>query len=216
MIIAPTEVLLLLLIGILILTTVVYALIVPLIISFSAERDEKNLLFTSTFSWGLTSICLSQELDRRVISFLIFNHFIYRKIERTPFRRPRKPLSSKLWETQRIKITLFNLFKILPYFNIFLGKLIKAVRIRSIACDAKIGFPSASTTGIVFGYFLAIKSILTPFRQISLKVIPFFDRTIFEGRFSLQIEIRHPIIVTAHLIQFLLSKPVRNVFWVRA
>jgi hypothetical protein len=117
-------------------------------------------------SWGLISVFLSQELNQRCVLILIRSHTVYQKILDTPIRKGEVPITSKSFARLRIKTIIIGLKKILPNFKSLLNNVMRAMRVHSITCDVEIGFPSASTTGIVCGYYWAIKSILTPFRQI--------------------------------------------------
>lgn len=213
---ALLDVLVLILLGFLILVVVTCTLLIPLVVTISAEKNEKRVFFASKVSWGLISIFLSQELNQRVVSFLIRNHTIYQKILRTPVLQSRAVFSSKSFTGFKIKTVIIGLKRILPNLKTLLGYLSKAISIHSIMCDIKIGFPSASTTGVLYGYYWAIRSFLTPFRQISLNMAPVFDHTVFDGQISVQLEVRHPFVVISQLVRFLISKPVREIWLMEA
>jgi hypothetical protein len=91
-----------------------------------------------------------------------------------------------------------------------LACLSRHLKFKSICCDAVIGFPSAPTTGTVYGYYHATRGVLTPLSCISLHMTPDFDRTIFEGQLSLALEVRYPLVLAARLLRIALRRPVRD------
>ena len=66
----------------------------------------------------------------------------------------------------------------------FLGRLLRVVRFRRVACRVVFGAPNPATTGKVYGYSLALQSVLG--ERADLHVEPDFVRTRLEGRLRLE------------------------------
>ena len=66
----------------------------------------------------------------------------------------------------------------------FLGRLLRVVRFRRIACRLVFGAPDPATTGKVYGYFLALQNVLG--ERADLHLEPDFVRTRLEGRLRLE------------------------------
>ncbi len=69
----------------------------------------------------------------------------------------------------------------------FLGRLLRAVRFRRVACRVVFGDPDPATTGKVYGYSLAIRNVLG--EKADLEVTPDFERVRLEGRLRLEIAV---------------------------
>lgn len=88
--------------------------------------------------------------------------------------------------------------------------MIKHLKVKEVTADATVGFPSAPTTGTIFGCFHAVKGMLAPISCLSLNLTPDFDRTILDGRFSCSIEVRYPLVLAFRLFQIGMRRPVRQ------
>jgi hypothetical protein len=98
----------------------------------------------------------------------------------------------------------------MPYFINFFKTIFKSFSIRKIQCDAKLGLFDSAYTGILFGYLVALKSVLQPIERIKIRLIPVFNGLTLEGYFNIILRISYPIRIIAATIGLFFKKPVRE------
>ncbi|HUU74514.1 MAG TPA: DUF2953 domain-containing protein [Methanoregulaceae archaeon] len=87
---------------------------------------------------------------------------------------------------------------------------IRAVSFRSLDLDFRLGLSSPAITGQVFGYFSALRAILSPERRVSLAMTPEFGREVLEGRGNLSLRVNYPIRILAAIIRVMIGKNTRR------
>jgi hypothetical protein len=181
-------------------------LFTSLVISTTFDKKGPLLSVCGIVSWGIIVIHFCWQRGEGLLNFRIRNRLLWsRSLTRerfasvpAPHRRSSermaiawKPLLNEMWRA--------------------VGYLPTHLRVRSISADVVVGFPSAPTTGMAYGYFHAIKGILTPVTCISLHMTPDFDQTICDGRLSCDLEIRYPLILAFRLMSIGIRRPMRDV-----
>lgn len=144
-------------------------------------------------------------LSVRVQNRVLWNRPIIRELsDRIPHPTSEPPKESwRLWRPS------------LPDVLHFTGYLWRHIRVRSFSCDAVVGFPSASTTGMVYGYFQGVKGVLMPIPSLNLNMVPDFDRTVCNGRVLLELEVRYPLLLAFYLLRMIIRRPARDILFSR-
>jgi hypothetical protein len=99
---------------------------------------------------------------------------------------------------------------LLQDFLTLLGKIIHEFTIRSFELNIRLGFSSSALTGIIFGYFSALKAVLSPVERLQIAMNPIFGEEVLEGRVFLLLRVRYPIRVLVAIFRFLLGRNMRR------
>lgn len=99
---------------------------------------------------------------------------------------------------------------LLQDFLALLGEIISAFSLRSFELNIRLGFSGSALTGIIFGYFSALKAILSPVERLRITMTPVFGQEILEGRVHLLLRIRYPIRILVSLFRFLMGRSMRR------
>ena len=91
-----------------------------------------------------------------------------------------------------------------------LGEILHAFSIRTFDLNIRLGFLSSALTGIIFGYFSALKAVLSPVERLRITMTPVFGEEMLEGRIFLLLRIRYPIRVLIAVVRFLVGRHMRR------
>jgi hypothetical protein len=97
-----------------------------------------------------------------------------------------------------------------PYLQPPLLAGIKSIHLEYFICTLRLGFYDPAITGEAYGYFWALKGMLSPIDRICLEMTPAFDREMVEGTTDLCIAIRRPLVVMFAFLKAFTKKPVRD------
>ncbi|MDD1673662.1 MAG: DUF2953 domain-containing protein [Methanomicrobiales archaeon] len=171
----------------------------------SLEKRGTKLTVGGTIYWGIIGISLTWKRGYGLLSIQLDERSLWKQAITRGLPEPTilspGDVHGRNWEQLR---------PLLPVAMRGMGLLRHHLRVRSFFCDMILGFPSASTTGLTYGYFQVAKGVLTPFSRVTLRMTPDFDRTICDGLISLSIEVRNPLILVFQLIRLGLQQPVRG------
>jgi hypothetical protein len=87
---------------------------------------------------------------------------------------------------------------------------IRSIRLEYLTCSLRIGFNDPAMTGEAYGYFWALKGMLSPIDRLCLEMTPAFDREVVEGTTDLCIAIRRPLVIIFACAKAFTKKPVRD------
>jgi hypothetical protein len=171
--------------------------------------------------WGVLGIAFADWGKASETRFLLFGQTIIRSREEKGLKEiheeeePEESRKEEPKEKPRIKsgqIVKFIrlLMEPLPYFINFFKTIFKSFSIRRIQCDAQLGLFDSAYTGILFGYLMALKSVLQPIERIRIRLTPVFNGLTLEGDFNIILRISYPIRIIAAAIGLFFKKPVRE------
>ncbi|MCQ8893498.1 MAG: DUF2953 domain-containing protein [Methanolinea sp.] len=96
-----------------------------------------------------------------------------------------------------------------PGLLLLLQHFLRSLCIRHLRCRAVVGLSDPAGTGILYGYFWALKSLLVQFPSVSLVVTPDFTRERLEGEINAEVLVAHPLDL---LVRGLLASRAGGVF----
>lgn len=73
--------------------------------------------------------------------------------------------------------------------------LIRHLTIQKIEGDAIIGLANPADTGIIYGFFSALRPLIQLDRRVSLSLQPVFDREVFAGHLTADLRIDRPLVI---------------------
>ncbi len=183
-----------LLAGAFLLILLILLLVTPLSLAASLEKKGTVLSATGRLGWGWMGVAITWEQGEGFLSLQAGN----RSILRRPFpggdREPEEKVSSK---ESRTRWNPGVLVSELPWL---LGHLVRHMHLRHVTCDLRLGCRSAPITGMIYGYFQAVRGILTPISCVSLSMTPDFDRPVLDGTAELVLEIRYPLLLGVRVL----------------
>ena len=213
------------LIIILLLLVVVFFLcitFIPVDINFRLEKGESLTRISISIVWGVIGIAFVNWGKASETRFLLFGQTIIRsreekgpeeiqeKEEPEESRKEKEPEEKPRIEGGQIVKFIRHLREPMPYFINFFKTIFKSFSIRKIQCDAKLGLFDSAYTGILFGYLVALKSVLQPLKRIRIRLTPVFNGLTLEGDFNIILRISYPIRIIAAAIGLFFKKPVRE------
>ncbi len=94
--------------------------------------------------------------------------------------------------------------RIVPALVTFARATLRSLSLRRLECRAVVGLSGPAETGMLFGYFMAAKPILSCSRRIKIDIVPDFSRERLEGHLELDATITRPFDLVARIVRLLL------------
>jgi hypothetical protein len=185
-------------------------LLTSLVITTTLHKKGSEITVCGMICWGIFGIQFCWDRGCGILYFRSLDRVLWSK--KLPRHGTIPVLAVIRKPTRRGEIAWRSL---LPGTLQALGYLARHLRIRTVSAEMVLGFPSAPTTGMVYGYVHAVKGILSPLSCISLQMTPDFDRTICNGRFFCSFEVRYPLILGFRLLRIGMRRPFRDVWFPR-
>jgi len=73
--------------------------------------------------------------------------------------------------------------------------LIRHLAIRKIEGNIMLGLRNPADTGIIYGFFSAVRPLIQMDKRVSLSLQPAFDREVFTGRLTADLRIERPLVI---------------------
>ncbi len=184
-----------------------FVLSTSLMVSTDLSKDGSKLTACGTLCWGIFGVQFCWRQGGGIVRIQSLNHNLWSK----PLRPARSPIT-KSPRTDPPVTREIPWRALLPEAMTALRYLYRHLRVERVSADVVLGLPSAPETGTIYGYFQAMRGILTPFPCISLQMTPDFDRSVCDGHLSCTCEVRYPLVLGFRLLQIGLHRPVRDLF----
>ena len=195
---------------------------IPIDINFRFEKGESLTRIGMSIVWGLVGIAFADWSKASETRFLLFGQTIIRSREEKRLeeiheeeepkesRKEKEPEEKSRSERGQIVKFIRHLREPMPYFINFFKTIFKSFSIRKIQCDVQLGLFNSAYTGILFGYLVALKSMLQPIERIRIRLTPVFNGLTLEGNFDIILRISYPIRIIVAAIGLFFKKPVRE------
>ncbi|MCU0632648.1 MAG: DUF2953 domain-containing protein [Methanolinea sp.] len=89
----------------------------------------------------------------------------------------------------------------IPDLISFLRSLIQSLSFRHLHCQAVVGLAGPAETGMLYGYFWALRSMLRHSGRIHLEMVPDFTSERLEGHLEMDVHVRYPFNLIARLVR---------------
>jgi hypothetical protein len=73
--------------------------------------------------------------------------------------------------------------------------MIRHLTVRKIEGDLVLGLRNPADTGIIYGFFSAVRPLIQLDERVSLSLQPAFDREVFTGRLTADLRIERPLVI---------------------
>ena len=87
----------------------------------------------------------------------------------------------------------------IPDLISFAGAAVRSLSFRRLDCRAVVGLSGPAETGMLYGYYWAVKPLLCSNGRTSLEMVPDFTKEHLEGHFELDARIACPFNLVARL-----------------
>lgn len=114
-------------------------------------------------------------------------------------------------ETGSVPALIRSAVPLIPEILSFLRSLSQSFSFDLLECQAVVGLCGPAETGMLYGYFWALKSIFCSSRRFHLEMVPDFTRERLEGHLDLEGSIRYPftLLVRGMVLFFRFRRPFR-------
>lgn len=211
----PVILVLLIILAIALLELLLYS--VPLRIRVRLEHIDE----TGTAHLSLLWLCLGIRAHlfrkRRDVDLLLWERILFSpqfpaKV-RDPARLPGTGPEPRKKEISESLTFLESIIPNIPRILSFFRSAARSIYLEEVNCQATIGLASPAQTGIVYGYYWALRSMFPYSDRFHIVMIPDFYRERLDGHLKVDLMVRHPfalIIRLWHLYARSGSFPVKN------
>lgn len=192
-----------------------YISCVPIDILVHSEKCGEAVFVSGAVQWGFFGIQhMRGDRGQERTELMLLGRPVMRlrlkeqKPERPRSQKPAAPSPSKKAPELPLEIILDctvreRLFAVL-------GAMIRAFSVRSVNARLRLGTADPSTTGIVYGYFMALRGMLWPVERLCIGMDPVFDADVLEWQVRAGFRISCLIRVIVPALRLLWQKPVRT------
>ncbi len=198
------------LLAVLSIVLILYLLITSLIITATLHKEGSAVSACGLICWGIFGIRLCWGKGCGVLQLVSGNRTLWSK---TLHREALLSIPSIPKKPSRGEAIAWR--QLLPELRVIPGYIVRHLRLREVSAEVTLGFPSAPTTGMAYGYFHALKGMMAPLSAVSLQMTPDFDRAICDGQLRCSFEIRFPFLLGYRLLRVGLRRPVRDIWFSR-
>lgn len=162
---------------------------IPIRLNLSFSKDQNSFDFFLDIGWGPLRIRFLRGSTGWQVEGLLR--------DATLISRPVQP---DKYETEPVKeitdsgekVGLRDLIRFIPGIRRLLSELIRHITLDKISADVTFGAGDPATTGVTFGYFQALRPMMTT-ERCSIVLTPVFDKMILEGTLTAGILITCPL-----------------------
>lgn len=178
---------------------------IPIRISFAGSRREGNRDLHACVGWGLVDLCIIPRGSEWQGEVRIRDVSLFRKNIRneTPDTGS-PPETGKVTEPPSP-----DLLRYIPLISRIIPELIHYIRIGNLTGDIRFGAGDPVTTGLVYGYYHAIRPLISG-RICSFDMVPDFNLLILEGEVKAGVLITRPFGLVVRVTAIILPVVIRD------
>lgn len=199
--------------AVLILALLLTLYLVPVTVSTVADCSRESARATATVAWGIVGARVRVAEEVQVLEILLAGRRIMARDLREMMAEKPEEKEEKIEEgrpARPIREYLDAAGDLWPHIRRILKTVYRSLYLESLRGDITLGLESPADTGVVYGYCTAARYALRPAEAIDFVMTPVFDREVFEGTFSLRMQIRRPLLILIAVARALLDRPVRE------
>ncbi|MFA7562461.1 MAG: DUF2953 domain-containing protein [Methanoculleus sp.] len=187
--------------------------VVPVSISMVADCNRECARATATVAWGIVGARVRATDEAQTIEVLLIGRpIVIRDLKEMAGTEPAKKREEEKEERAPLPVGEYlDAFRDLrPHIQEILAAVYRSLFLETLRGDVVLGLDSPASTGVIYGYCTAIRYILWPVEAIDFVVTPDFNHKIFEGMFTLRLQVRRSLLITIPVVKALLKRPVRQ------
>ena len=188
--------------------------LVPVTVSTVADCSRESARATATVAWGIAGARVRVADGVQVLEILLAGRRVMtRDLREMAAPEPEEEKEKKVEEPKPalpLREYLDAAGDLWPHLQRILAAFVRSLCLETLRGDVTLGLESPADTGVIYGYCSAIRYALWPAEAIDLVMTPVFDREVFEGTFTLKMQIRRPLLILIPVVRALLQKQVRQ------
>jgi hypothetical protein len=180
----------------------------PLDLQMVMERTSASTALMLSASWSALTVKSTYTGGEGSLSLFFLGKMVIRReiSQKTETRKRQERISGS-------SIGLEPVLQILPLGSDmirFMKAILRHLSIRKIEGAFTVGLQNPADTGVVFGFFSAIRPLLFPCNRISLSITPVFDREILEGHIMADFRISQPLFIPVLMLRLAMKPGARR------
>ncbi len=196
-------------IAVIILALLLALYLIPVTVKAVAGCSRESVSATAVVAWGILGARARITDDGRVLELLLIDRPVMTRdlaeIITTPSGEEKKEEPSlPAGEYLDAAADLW------PHLRKIITATLQSLYLEVLRGEVTLGLGSPANTGIIYGYCTALRYALWPVEAVDLVMTPVFDHEVFEGSFTLRMQIRRPLLIIIPAVSALLQKPVRQ------
>lgn len=187
--------------------------LVPVTVSTVADCSRERARATATVAWGIVGARIRIADEAQVLEILLAGRrVVTRDLGEMAAAEPEK--EEKEEEERKPGLSAGEYLDaagdLWPHLQRILAAFVRSLCLETLRGDFTLGLESPADTGVVYGYCTVVRYVLWPAEAIDFVMTPVFDRRVFEGTFTLKMQIRRPLLILIQVVRALLQKQVRQ------
>jgi hypothetical protein len=180
----------------------------PLDLQIVLERTSTSTALMLSASWSAFTVKSTYAGGEGSLSlFFLKKKVIRREISQIPeIRKRREKVSGSSLGLEPV----LQILPLGPDLIRFMRAILRHLSIRKIEGAFTVGLQNPADTGVVFGFFSAIRPLLFPCDRISLSMKPVFDREILECHGMADFRISQPLFIPVLLLRLAMKPHARR------
>ncbi|MCK9298243.1 DUF2953 domain-containing protein [Methanoculleus sp. YWC-01] len=188
--------------------------LVPVTVETVADCRQEGARATATVAWGIAAARVRVADGVQVLDILLAGRRVMtRDLREMAAPEPEEEKKKKVEEPKPalpLREYLDAAGDLWPHLQRILAAFVRSLCLETLRGDVTLGLESPADTGVVYGYCTAVRYALWPAEAIDFVMTPVFDREVFEGTFTLKMQIRRPLLILIPVVRALLQKQVRQ------
>ncbi|GLI47528.1 DUF2953 domain-containing protein [Methanoculleus bourgensis] len=208
---ATLLVIILLIIAAIILALLLALYLVPVIIETVAGCTRESAAATVVVAWGILGARVRVADGVGVLEVLIVGRPVMtRDLAEIAAAQPPEEKKEERKPPLPMREYLSAAVDLWPHLRKIIAATLRSLYLETLRGDVTLGLENPADTGVVYGYCTALRYALWPAEAVDFVMTPVFDHEVFEGSFTLRMQVRRPLLIIIPVASALLQKPVRQ------
>jgi len=185
--------------------------LIPVTLDAVGQCGRERVSAKATVAWGILGARARAVDGEGVLEFLIAGRPVMTRDLAEVAGPPREEEEKKETKPSLPMREYINAaVDLWPHAKKIIATALRSLYLEMLRGDVTLGLDNPADTGMIYGYCTALRYALWPAEAIDFIVTPVFDRRVFEGSFTLRMQVRRPLLIIIAVVQALLKKPVRQ------
>lgn len=209
---ATLLVIILLIIAAIILALLLALYLVPVTVETVAGCTRESAAATAVVAWGILGARVRFADGVGVLEVLIAGRLVMTRdlAEMVAAPPPEKEKKEERKPPLPVREYLNAAVDLWPHLRKVIAAAFRSLYLETLRGDVTLGLENPADTGMIYGYCTALRYALWPAEAVDFVMTPIFDHEVFEGSFTLRMQVRRPLLIIIPVASALLQKPVRQ------
>jgi len=208
---ATLLVIILLIIAAIILALLLALYLVPVTVETVAGCTRESAAATAVVAWGILGARVRVADGVGVLEILLAGRPVMtRDLAEIVAAPPPEEKKEERRPPLPVREYLSAAVDLWPHLRKVVAAAFRSLYLETLRGDVTLGLENPADTGMVYGYCTALRYALWPAEAVDFVMTPVFDHEVFEGTFTLRMQVRRPLLIIIPVASALLQKPVRQ------